>query len=123
MYELIFYDLPASGKYPVDDYLRKLDDETLAEVDTVMGLLKVYGNNLKMPYSRFLRDGIYELRIPTDEKNIRILYFFVIDKKAILTNAFTKKQRETPKDELDKAIKYKKEYLKRSGKWEHMKIL
>ena len=82
------------------------------EVDTILSLLEEHGNRLKMPHSRFLRDGVYELRIPTDEKNIRILYFFMAGKIIILTNAFCKKQQETPQSTIELAIKYKKDYLK-----------
>ena len=66
-----------------------------------------------------MREGILELRIPTDEKNIRILYFFFIGKKAVLTHGIIKKTRETPEKEIEKAIKYKKEYMKKGKqtKW------
>ena len=43
----------------------------------------------------------------------RVLYFFVIGKKAILTNGFIKKTQKTPPGEIEKAKAYRKEYLSR----------
>lgn len=39
--------------------------------------LEEKGNQLHRPYSYYLRDGIYELRLTLSSNNIRILYFFI----------------------------------------------
>ncbi|MDY3791783.1 MAG: type II toxin-antitoxin system RelE/ParE family toxin, partial [Oscillospiraceae bacterium] len=44
----------------------------------------------------------------------RVLYFFVINKKIILTNGFVKKTQKTPSSEIELAKKYRNEYLKRN---------
>ena len=46
----------------------------------------------------------------------RILYFFFSGGKIILTNGFVKKTNETPRNEINKAIQYKKDYFKRNKK-------
>lgn len=43
----------------------------------------------------------------------RVLYFFFVGNKAILTNGFVKKTQKTPEAEKDKAKKYRAEYLSR----------
>ena len=43
------------------------------------------------------------------------MYFFCVDRRIILTNGFIKKTQKTPKKEIEKAKKYRKEYLKRGG--------
>ena len=43
----------------------------------------------------------------------RILYFFRVCKKIILTNGFVKKTQKTPKKEIELAKKYRKIYLER----------
>jgi phage-related protein len=43
----------------------------------------------------------------------RVLCFFFIDKKVILTNAFLKKSQKTPKAEIELAEKRRAEYIKR----------
>ena len=45
----------------------------------------------------------------------RVLYFFIIGKKAVLTNGFIKKSQKTPKAEKELAKKYKADYERRYG--------
>ena len=54
-------------------------------------LLEVYGHELREPYSKILDDGIFELRAKQGSDISRILYFFVIGNKIVLTNGFVKK--------------------------------
>lgn len=48
-------------------------------------------------------------------KTLRTIDFFVIGKKAILTNGFVKKSQKTPKSEKELAKKYKADYEWRYG--------
>jgi len=43
----------------------------------------------------------------------RVLYFFVIGKRAILTHGFVKKTDKTPSAEIEKAKSYRSEFLSR----------
>lgn len=54
-------------------------------------MLETDGNNIREPYSKFLGDGIYEVRVQQVNNITRVLYFFVVNKKIILTNGFIKK--------------------------------
>lgn len=56
-------------------------------------------------------NGIYEVRIITSLKSIRILCFKDDGKLVVLTNAFVKKTQKTPRKEIKLAEKLKKEYL------------
>ena len=56
-------------------------------------------------------DGIFEIRIITTFKNIRIFCFFDQGNLIILTNCIEKKSQKTPKDSIDLAVKLKKEYF------------
>lgn len=77
-------------------------------------LLETFGNELREPHSKPLGDGIYEVRAKFASDITRVLYFFVVDKKIILTNGFVKKTQKTPVNEIELAKKYRKDYLKRS---------
>ncbi|MBN9384477.1 MAG: type II toxin-antitoxin system RelE/ParE family toxin [Chitinophagaceae bacterium] len=55
-------------------------------------------------------DGLYEIRVQTGNGIFRIFYFFDEDKLIILLNGFQKKTQKTPKKEIARAIKIKKEY-------------
>lgn len=57
-------------------------------------------------------DGLYEVRVIAAQKSIRILCFQDGGKLVVLTNAFVKKSQKTPKNEIQLAMKIKKEYLK-----------
>ena len=48
-------------------------------------------------------------------KTLRTTDFFVIGKKAILTNGFVKTSQKTPKSEKELAQKYKADYERRYG--------
>jgi phage-related protein len=55
-------------------------------------------------------DGLYEIRVQQGGDIFRIFCFFDEGKLVILANGFQKKTNKTPKTEIDKALKIKKEY-------------
>lgn len=112
MYEILFYD-KEDGKVPVEEFLNSLSPKLLAKTLKNIDLLEKFGNNLREPFSKKLVDGIFELRTKQSSDITRILYFFVIDKKIVLTNGFVKKSNKTPKSEIELAIKYKKDFERR----------
>lgn len=61
-------------------------------------------------------DGIFELRVKVGTDVSRVLYFFVVGKKIILTNGFRKKTNKTPRDVIELAKKYRDDFIKRNGK-------
>jgi len=56
-------------------------------------------------------DGIYEIRVITTFKSVRILCFFDKGELIVLTNCFLKKSQKTPRKEIKMAEKLKEEYL------------
>ena len=56
-------------------------------------------------------DGIYEVRVITTFKSIRIPCFFDQGELVVLTNCFLKKSQKTPRKEIKMAEKLKKEYI------------
>ncbi|MCB9201439.1 MAG: type II toxin-antitoxin system RelE/ParE family toxin [Flavobacteriales bacterium] len=57
-------------------------------------------------------DGIYEIRVITTFKSIRILCFLDEENLVVLVNCFLKKTQKTPRSEIKLAERLKKEYLK-----------
>ena len=86
-----------------------------AKVIRVVDLLKSTGSELRPPYSKHLEDGIFEIRAQVGTDISRVLYFFMIGKKIILTHGFIKKTQKTPPHEIERAKKYRAEYLNREG--------
>ena len=78
-----------------------------------LDLLEEYGNKLRLPYSKALNDGLFELRIKFSSDISWIFYFFFIGNKIVVTNGFVKKTQKTPQTELAKARKYKHDYERR----------
>ena len=81
----------------------------------LLELLELKGNELREPYSKSLSDGIFEIRAIQGNNITRVLYFFVVDKKIILTNGFVKKTQKTPDSEITLAKKYRADYELRKG--------
>ena len=84
-----------------------------AKVLRTVSLLGDSGPTLREPYSKPLDDGIFEIRTKFGSDITRVLYFFVVGKKVILTNGFIKKSQKTPLAEIELAKKYRAEYLSR----------
>lgn len=57
--------------------------------------------------------GFFEIRTKFGSDITRVLYFFVVGKKVILTNGFIKKTQKTPASEITLAKQYRTDYLVR----------
>lgn len=115
MYDVLFYDLP-DGSKPVRDFMDTLDAKMFVKVVRTIDMLKQVGPSMRLPYSEHLDDGIFEIRVKQGTNITRVLYFFFVGKKIILTNGFVKKTQKTPKNELALAKKYRDEYKSRGEK-------
>ena len=87
-----------------------------AKVANTIGILQDNGYELREPYSKHLSEGIFELRAKVGSDITRVLYFFYVDRHIILTNGFIKKMQKTPQSEIEKAKRYRADYLQRKGK-------
>jgi phage-related protein len=85
----------------VDTFLSSLTEKEIAKVIRAIELLEEFGNNLGMPHSKHLSDGLLELRI-RGPREIRIFYTFH-ESRAYLLSAFIKKTQRTPDKELREA--------------------
>ena len=56
-------------------------------------------------------DGLYEIRVEIESNIYRIFSFFDAGKLIIAINGFQKKSNKTPKSEIEKAHKIKKQYF------------
>lgn len=101
---------------PVKEFIDSLDNKMKARVIRTIDLLKEYGNQLRMPYSESLGDGIFELRCQQSNNITRILYFFYVKQNIVITNGFTKKTQKTPRNEIELAKARRKDYLERHSK-------
>jgi len=55
-------------------------------------------------------DGLYEMRVKQGSDIFRIFCFFDEGQLVVLANGYQKKTQRTPKAEMEKALRIKKEY-------------
>lgn len=94
-WEIEFYK-KCDGSCPVAEFIDSLDKKMQVKFFRLQSLLDEYGNQLREPNSKHLEDGIFELRVIQGSNTARVLYFFVVGNKIILTNGFIKKSQKTP---------------------------
>lgn len=115
MFQIKFYETK-DGQRPIEEFLDSLDDKMTAKLVGLMEILEEYGNNLRMPYSKHLEDGIFELRCKQGSGIVRILYFFYYEGKIIITNGFVKKTQKTPRQEIETAKQRRDDWISREGR-------
>ena len=114
LFEIEFYQL-SNGREPAKEFLMGLEVKMRAKMADTISLLQDNGYELREPYSKHLADGIFELRAKVGSDATRVLYFFYVDRRIILTNGFVKKTQKTPVGEIEKAKRYRTDFLKRHG--------
>lgn len=114
-FEVEFYEKP-DGTFPAEEFILAQDVKMRVKLFRLLELLEIEGNNLREPYSKSLGEGIFEIRAKQGTDITRVLYFFVVGKKIILTNGFVKKTQKTPPQEIETAKKYRADYEQRKEK-------
>ncbi len=112
---IVFYRTK-DGKCPVRDFLDTLPSKSAQKVIWVLRLLE----ELEMvPASYFKKmigtEEIWECRIQHGSDIYRIFCFFDSRSVVILTHGFEKKSKKTPRQEIERAEKYRHDYLNRKG--------
>ena len=95
------------------DFYNEQEEHVQLKIEYVLDLIR-YERQVPKKFFKSLEntDAIYEVRIITTFKSVRILCFFDEGNLVVLTNCFVKKTQKTPRKEIKRAEKLKKEYLK-----------
>ena len=117
MYEVEFYE-DKNGKSEIVEYLDDLKvkgatsknervnrDKILAYIIA----LKQYGTRIGQPVVKHIDGSIWELRPLAN----RIFFFYWKDNRFVLLHYFIKKTQKTPPSEIERAKKYRAEYVNR----------
>ena len=104
------------GNYFEDFYIEQ-SQKVRDKIDYVLDIVK-HVDQVPVKFFKHIEgtNGLYEIRIKTTYKNIRIFCFFDQDNIVILTNCIEKKSQKTPRETLDLANKLKEEYFKLKSK-------
>ena len=101
------------GSKPALEFIRSQPKKMRAKLYWTLDLLGTFGQQLRMPYSEHIDDGIFVLRAKVGHDVTRVFYFFVDSGKAILTHGFYKDTQKEPRPEIERAKKYRSEYYQR----------
>ena len=104
------------GKESVAEFLDSLDYKMNAKLIGLLELLEEKGTELREPYSVPIGDGIFELKCKLGSNITRVLYFFFVGHRIVITNGFIKKTKKTPPAELKLAKYRQKDWTKRIEK-------
>lgn len=111
-YDVEYYERE-DGSRPAESFILGQNYKMQAKIFSVLTYLERKGPELREPYSKPLGDGIFEVRAKQGSNITRILYFFVVGQKIILTNGFVKKAAKTPFGEIERAKRYREDYRRR----------
>jgi phage-related protein len=94
------------------DFYKSQDNKIQEKIEYVLDLVR-FENQIPVKFFKHLEntDGIYEIRVFTTFKSIRILCFLDKGELIVLTNCFLKKSQKTPRKEIELAERLKKEYM------------
>lgn len=110
-FTIAFYE-KSDGTRPAEEFLYSLESKMQAKMLRTIQLLGELGFDMREPFSKPLGDGIFELRAQVGNNISRVLYFFIVGQRVVLTNGFIKKTQKTPAKEIELAKKYRADYLK-----------
>lgn len=104
--------MPWTIDYYSEEVRLEIDDlptDIRAAYTRLTELLEEFGLDLRMPHSRAMGGGLFELRPRGREGIARVFYCMKVGKRIIILHSFIKKTQETPKRELDIARRRQKE--------------
>lgn len=119
MYIIEFYE-KSNGECEILEFLEELRKKSstskdariqFKQVSLYIQLLQDNGTHLTENITKYLEDGIWELR----PGNNRVFYFCFENNKFILLHHFRKKSQKTPKSELERAKSERNDYIQRNG--------
>ena len=109
----ISYYTTARGDCPFQSFLDGSTEKVKAKFFKLMTILQEQGPNLTRPYADILRDGIRELRVIFGGDQFRAFYFFWDGAEIIVTHGIIKKSDKVPPGEIDRALRYRADYIRR----------
>jgi phage-related protein len=94
------------------DFFETLDSEVKLKFNWTLKLITTV-EKVPAKYFKHIKDstGLYEIRVEFRGNIFRVFSFFDKGRLVILINGFQKKSQQTPKKEIERAEKLKKQYF------------
>ena len=93
------------------DFYGKLDSEAQKKTEWTLGLIRDL-RTIPIKYFKSIKgfSGLFELRILCRNDAYRVFCIFDENNRVVLLNGFQKKTNRTPRKELEKAVRLKRDY-------------
>lgn len=92
-----------------EKFIATLGTKELIKLNYIISLLEVE-ERMPVKFIKFIRDGLYELRMEYNNNIYRVFFIFDDGQIVVLFNGFQKKTQKTPAREIEKALKIKEAY-------------
>ncbi len=92
-----------------ESFISSLAEKEVKKLDYIISLLETE-DRLPVKFIKYIKNGLYELRIGYGGNIYRIFFIFDEDKIVVLFNGFQKKTQKTPAKEIEKALRIMEEY-------------
>jgi phage-related protein len=96
------------GSY-FERFIATLSPKELVKLNYIISLLETQ-DRVPEKFIKFIRDGLYELRMEYESNIYRVFFIFDDGQVVVLFNGFQKKTQKTPENEINKALKIKEAY-------------
>lgn len=92
-----------------EKFIQTLNEKELKKLNYLLSLLETE-DKLPIKFIKHIIDGLYELRLEYESNIYRVFFIFDEGNIVVLFNGFQKKTQKTPKKEINKALKIRKDY-------------
>ncbi|HMX04717.1 MAG TPA: type II toxin-antitoxin system RelE/ParE family toxin [Chitinophagales bacterium] len=92
------------------DFYNKLPEKVKLRVDWTLDLVRSVEVIPEKYFKHIESTDLYEVRVISGSNIYRIFCFFDKGKLIVLINGFQKKTQKTPKNEIERALRLKKQY-------------
>ncbi len=84
-------------------FIKTLSSKELLKLNYIISLLETE-DRLPVKFIRYIRDGLYELRMNYNGNIYRVFFIFDDSAVVVLFSGFQKKTQKTPENEINKAL-------------------
>lgn len=100
----------------IEEQILAMPESLLARYLRMADLMIEMGPNIGMPHTKYMGDGLLELRLKGKEGIARVFYCVVMQHKIMILHSFIKKTQKTPLKELKLAKSRMMEVTKHARK-------
>ena len=102
-----------TGRIPTEEFLDTLSDKVVQKIISVIEFVEAEPIVPAKFFKKLIDTELYECRVRWESNVFRPFCFFDRNDKIVITNGFVKKTQKTPQREIERAKRYRRDYLAR----------